>query len=105
MSQMLADILLDPGVAALIALWTTAAVRPGHPASGSRVARAAAAALPPLVMAAVASSAPVSGLLLPPGVTSSKTLTAAAALTPVAARTLLPVAPFAAIAFPRAHGT
>jgi len=35
MSQMLADILLDPGVAALIALWTTAAVRPGHPASGS----------------------------------------------------------------------
>ncbi len=75
MSQMLADILLDPGVAALIALWTTAAVRPGHPASGSRVARAA----------------------------SANALTTTGALTPVAARTLVPVAPFAAVAFGRAH--
>ena len=35
MGQMLANILLDPGVAALIALWAAATVWPGHPASGS----------------------------------------------------------------------
>src|SRR5215213_7192466 len=62
MGQMLANILLDSGVAALIALWAAPTVWPGHPASGCRIA-----------------------------------CSATAALTPVAARTLLPVALFAAV--------
>ena len=88
MGQMFADILLDPGVAALIALWTAATVWPGHPASGSRVARAAAAALPARTVAVTLGtplSAPVSGLLLPPGTAPTNALTTTGALTPVAA--------------------
>jgi hypothetical protein len=101
MSQMLADVLLDPGVASLIALWTAAPVRPGHPASGSRVARAAAAAFPVRTRAAVALDAPVPGSLLPPGVAPANALTTAGALTPVAAGVLLPVALSCVIAFMR----
>src|SRR5215216_4387746 len=102
---MLADILLNPGVAALIALWAAATVWPGYPASGSRIACSATAAFPALAMTAVASSTPASGLLLPPRAASTHALTATAALTPVATRTLLPVALFAAVAFMRVHGT
>jgi hypothetical protein len=105
MGQMLANILLDSGVAALIALWAAATVWPGHPASGSGIACSATAAFPALAMTAVASSTPASGLLLPPRAASTHALTATAALTPVAARTLLPIAPFTAVAFMRAHGT
>src|SRR5918994_5311517 len=76
MRQMLADVLLDPGIAALITLWTAATVRTGHPASGSRKACSA----------------------------STNALTTTGALTPVAARTMVPVAPFTAVAFGRAHG-
>jgi len=50
-------------------------------------------------------SAPVSGLLLPPGAAATNALAATTALTPVAAGTLLPVAPLAAVAFLLAHGT
>src|SRR5688572_14556414 len=107
MGQMLADILLDPSVTALITLWATATVRPGHPASGSRVARTVAA-LPTRAVAVTLGAylpTPVSGLLLPPGAAATNTLTATRALTPVAARTLVPVASFVAVALRRAHGT
>jgi hypothetical protein len=33
MGQVLADIFLDPGIAALIPLWAASAVGTGHPAS------------------------------------------------------------------------
>jgi len=56
-------------------------------------------------MTAVALSAPVSRLLLLPGATFAYALTATAALTPVASRTLLPVTPFVAVTFLQAHGT
>ena len=35
MGQVLANVLLDPGIAALIPLWPAATVGTGHPASGS----------------------------------------------------------------------
>jgi hypothetical protein len=103
MRQMLADIFLDSGIASLITLWTAATVRTGHPASGSRVA--CAAAFRSLAMTAVALSTPACGLLLPPGAASTNALTATGALSPVAARSLVPVASFVAVALRRAHGT
>ena len=105
MGQVFADIFLDSGIATLIALWTAATVGTSHPASGSRVTRAALPARAVAVTLGTYLPAPVFRLLLPPGAASTDALTATGALAPVAARTLLPVAPFAAVTFLRAHGT